>query len=307
VKDEVRDFLSRDPARKQRARAFLSSLDEPDAELDDLMFDARFAYEGSPAASQAASLLLLRLSGPSIGRGWLSHDLNSSVVAPFLRQIDSATPARARSGDGSSLGLVGVSAGSVVLHLRPARTDWQPDASQLAFDVSPVDAAVARVSMLHDKLERRAPAADISRHFANDVPLLRQSRLLNSNLFKRNITLSTVWWGADSQRSVTRLSSKGQRHALNIFETEMRIDDEVVTGMVTGLDIEGRVVLTPRSGKHRYKVSMTPQQVRSASFTLGNTVSLVVQQESDVDRVGMAVSRPRYKFVRHVDEPTLEM
>jgi len=305
MRDEIRDYLGREPGRKARAASFFDGVPNIEDDLGDAIFDAHIAAaERLDPALAATSLLIVRLSGEGVIDGWVAQDMQEEILGPLAQEVEYAAPAAAR--DDVRLGLVGVSTGSVVLHYRPRTSARKPSAGQLAYDVHPADSAILRVSELHDLLEKEAPASTISSAFKDEQSLLRQTRKLVEALDKHAVNLSTRWWGSASDRHKSVLSQRGQAHGLRLFAaTEM---DEITTlnGLVTALDISGIVTVTG-AANHKYPVDVGPDGMRDVAFTIGNRVSLHARKFQEVDAVGFKPSRARYTFIRHLDHPRFEL
>ncbi|WP_348789293.1 hypothetical protein [Leifsonia sp. NPDC080035] len=300
MKDDLRQILDQDPERKFRSRRLLESITEPTDSLDDLIWDSRMESAARLDPSLASSSLwLVRLSGEAVRDGWISAEMQNEIVGPLTREVELATPPSARAE--SRLGLVGVSAGSVVLHFRPASAKRLPRADQLGYDLSPIDEAVLKVLDLHNLFERRAPATEIARRYGTEQGLLRQAKQLVHALESYKVELSTRWWSAESHRRSSRLSQVGQEYAQELFSTSLQFDADRLQGMITALDISGIVTITPASGRPKYKVIVEAEDLRSPRFGLGERVDIMVRRESAMDRVGSGPVRSTYRFVRHAD------
>lgn len=303
MREEIRQQLARNPERLARANAFLSEGPEPSDDLGEILLDAQIAAaERFDESAKARSLWLVRLSGEAIDDGWIDHGLQEAIVGPLSREVELATPREARSE--SRIGLVGVSSGSVVLHFRPRMPRRAATEDQLPYEVSPADAAILRVSELHDLLEQQAPATEIARRFGRDQSLLKQTKQLIVNLAKHEVNLSTRWWSSDASRRASRLTLAGQQHGLRVFETTIKDDDLRIRGMVTALDISGQVTLTDAAGS-KYRVDVGPDSIRSDRFALGAQLFVLARREQEVDQVGMSPSRATYRFLHHLDDNPL--
>lgn len=304
MKDELRAYLSLDrPERLARANAFLSETEEPSADLGEILLESRInAAERFDSKATAQSLWLVRLSGEGIEDGWIDQALEEAIVGPLSREVEHAAPAGARQE--SRIGLVGVSTGSVLLHFRPRSPKRTPELNQLSYDTSPADAAILRVSQLHDLLERQAPAPEIAGIFGNDQALLKQARALVTSLSANGVNLSTRWWSSTSARSTSRLTTIGQQHALTVFKTTIAKEVIEIAGMVTALDIRGVVTVTGAS-EHRYPLKVGPEAVVSERFALGVQVRVLARQEHDVDKAGVRSRHNVYTFIQHVENSSL--
>ncbi|MBT2516295.1 hypothetical protein J7E29_02505 [Streptomyces sp. ISL-90] len=305
MRDEIRQYLARNPERLERADAFLSESAEPTADLGEILLDAQIAAaERFDESARARSLWLVRLSGDAIDDGWIDHGLQEAIIGPLSREVELATPREARRE--SRIGLVGVSSGSVILHFRPKLSQRRATDDQLSYEVSPADAAILRVSQLHDLLEEQAPASEIAGRFGRDQSLLKQTKQLVVNLAKHNVNLSTRWWSSDATRKTSRLTLAGQQHGLRVFETTIKDDDQRLRGMVTALDISGQVTLTDAAG-NKYRVDVGRDAIRSDRFALGSQLFILARREQEVDNVGLNPSRATYRFVRHLDDNPLPL
>lgn len=307
MKDETRQYLSSEPNRLRRAQEFLEQTEEPVGDLGEILFDARVdSAEQLDPWNRPTSLWLVRLSGSRIRDGWLDTEMQNSIVAPLGREVTAATSGDAR--EEAKIGLVGVSSGSVILHFRPSTPSRAPSDLQLNYPVSPADAAIQKVSELHDLLETQAPAEEISARFEQQQKLLKQAKDLIVGLSASGVDLSTRWWASDSSRRISRLSQSGQEYGNHIFETQVVKDDEVIQGMITSLDIEGFVTVTGSvagKSKSKYKVDVGAEAIRSARFALGAKVYLLAKKVTEIDSVGLMPHRPMYTFIRHLDDDSL--
>lgn len=303
MRDEIRQHIARNPDRLARANAFLSEGSDSSEDLGEILFDAQIAAaERFDESAKARSLWLVRLSGEAIDDGWIDHGLQDAIVGPLSREVELATPREARSE--SRIGLVGVSSGSVILHFRPRIPRRQATNDQLSYEVSPADAAILRVSQLHDLLEQQAPPSEIARRFGRDQSLLKQTKRLVLSLARFEVNLSTRWWSSDASRSTSRLTWAGQQHGLRVFETTIKDDDKRIQGMVTALDISGQVTITDAAGS-KYPVDVGKDAIRSDRFALGAQVFVLARREQEVDHVGLSASRATYRFLRHLDDNPL--
>jgi hypothetical protein len=305
MKEETRQYLSSEPNRLRRAQQFLEQTEEPAGDLGEILFDARIdSAEQLDPSNRPQSLWLVRISGSQIRNGWLDTEMQNSIVAPLGREVSAATPGDGR--EEARIGLVGVSSGSVILHFRPSSPSREPSGIQLNYPVSPADAAIQKVSELHDLLENQAPPEEIGARFGKQQSLLKQAKVLIAGLSASGVDLSTRWWASDSSRMVSKLSQSGQEYGKHIFETQLVDDDEVVQGMVTSLDIEGFVTVTGSIGSNRKrKVNVGAEAIRSTRFALGTNVYLLAKKVIEVDSVGLTPHKPVYTFIRHLDDDTL--
>lgn len=305
MREDIRAYLRREPERQTRAARFFEGVPEIEDDLGDAVLDAQFDAAQRIAPSQAASsLLVVRLSGNSIRDGWIDQGMQDAIVSPLMQEVEYAAPSAAR--DDVRLGLVGVSTGSVLLHYRPRVPNRSAEPGQLAYDVHPADSAVLRISELHDLLEQEASAAFIASAFKEDHALLRQTRKLVEALDENAVNLSTRWWGSNASRRKSVLTRRGQAHGLRLFNAEEKDEVFQVQGMVTGLDISGIVTVTG-SGSHKHKVDVGPDRMSDSEFTLGARVFMLTKRLQEVDSVGVSQGHARYKFIRHLAQPPLDI
>ncbi|KAA9134827.1 hypothetical protein [Microbacterium caowuchunii] len=304
MRDDIRSYL-REHTRGSSEAAFFTNVPDIDDDLGDALLDAQVAAaERLNPSMKAQSLLLVRLAGEHIVDGWMDADLQNEILTPLVKEIELAAPRKAKRL--ARMGLVGVSSGSVVLHYRPLAEAGLSQDNQLAYEVHPADSAVLRVSELHDFFETEENPAVIASAFGQQRRLLRQSRLLVEALEKYSVNLSTRWWGPTSKRAVSRISERGRQHALKIFRAEEQDELIQLRGMVTALDIDGIVTVTDAL-RRRHRVTVDATLLQDERFTLGLTVFLEAREIQEVDGVGQNQGWNRYEFVRHLDQPTLDL
>lgn len=304
MRDDVRDFLRREPERRARAASFFEGVADVEDDLGDVALDAQMeAAERLDPTNAATSLLIVRLSGEGVVDGWVDKETQEDILGPLTQEIEYAAPPAAR--DDVRLGLVGVGSGSVLLHYRPRNAAQPASPGQFSISVHPADTAVLRVSELHDLLDQEALAATIASAFKDDQQVLRQTRKLVEALDKHGVNLSTRWWGSTSARRKSALTHRGQAHGLRLFTLAEEDQPAQVQGVVTGLELSGIVTVTGGAG-NKYNVDVGSDRVATDEVRLGNRVHLLTTKSQEVDQVGVPKGWAHYTFLRNLNQPGFE-
>lgn len=289
------------PSASERAQRFFASTPEPDALIEDVLDDAYFqaARDMDPTLRRVAELRL-RLVGPRVRDGIYDPAVEERLAGPLGKELAAAGDPKMEQ---TRLGLVGISAGSVVLHYRPMVAELSNEGDQAGLAITPADAAVRRVLRLHDLFEREAPAAEIVRAARENEALLRGARGVVETLRDFDLDLSATWWSPSGDMVRSTLTKRGRDHASVMFAKAERDEPEQVWGLVSALDVDGFVTVRRQTTKTQVRVPR--EQV--AEFALGERVHLLVLRTAHVDQVGLQRRKVEHTLVdRLAPDPHLD-
>jgi hypothetical protein len=279
----------------ERARAFLASLDDVPDDQDDVLFDARVeALRRVMPDAGPRTELRLRLAGPNVRDGFYDAEMESVLADPLRREFSAAVGAK--PSQQVEFGLVGVSAGSVVLHYRPKVLSVSDEGPQSGVEIVPADGAIRRVLRLHDLFESQADAAEIRAATQGNDQFLRGARDVVHALTRFDLEMTASWWSPRGDTIRSRLTRQGRTYAEGIFSQAEDTSQVQVWGLVAALDVDGLVTIRRSGSQHRVKVE--PEQV--SLFVLGEQVHIVATRTAQVDLVGLS-GRPNFEFVRMVE------
>lgn len=246
--------------------------------------------EASPAASFPVHVDL-RLSGPSTAGGRLPADA-LPIAERFQQEIRAAIPSvGAQLVD---IDWVGVSEGSAVMHMAPRFPEAREGELDLA-KVGEFESALAHVLHVHDLLEQQAEDAA----FVGERPnFLQQLRLLTDDLASNNLDLEVAAAGSQGVRYHSTLSRAGRIRAAALFEkSELSEPQQVLAGVVVGVDLEAETIQLRIRPKKRIQIERVPREVLvEGSIRVGQPSSIEVQPRHRADRTG-GQSADRYEWV----------
>lgn len=287
---------------RERGKALLAALDEPDGLLGDVIDDAEAEVaERLGLALKPVVELQIRLQGERAVRGFYDPEVEAELSGPLGKQLSAALGKARRS---TRLGLVQIGEGSVILHYRVMELDVDDagDESKMV-DVGAADTAVREVLRLHRMFESRASAAEVASFGDRHSGLLKAARGVVDALSKFELAMSSTWRspGGEWVRSV--LTESGRTWAQALFQQMDKTEPVPVVGKVAVLDIDGSVTIAV-SGKTRFTIAMEPEQVDG--FALGEPAAVWAEVTTPQDQVGLK-GRAKYRFSHHMEpEDTLE-
>jgi hypothetical protein len=289
----LRDYLnSLPPERREEARREFDAIPEPEGRLEDLFEQA--AYERSVAldpSGERVSRVVLRLHGDTTVDASLDDTTAEQVIGAFGREV------RAAAGEGAAdakLRLVGFSAGSVILHFEPARPEIEQAADGALRVWSVADHAIQNVLELHRAIESQRPAAEIQNRFAQPG-LLNAARRFFDVLDKENLDMAARWYGPTGALSVSSITFVGRRYAIdNLFAKDEKEENEVLSGMVNALSIDG--VVTIRAGHRKPDFKVPAEMITDGSFVIGEFTQVLARKTYRADKVGL-LGDPSYEFI----------
>lgn len=293
------DRLLRD--RREASADFFADVDDDPAEDLDKTLDSAVlegAQRMDPGAGQSP-WLDVHVSGPGVGVGALSVRIVDELLPPIQGEVDAALPDTARHLTG--LELVGIGAGSAVLHLQPTVATLDADEEHpLPMVSSAIDSAIRRVFDMHDAVERGSPAAEIVSLGQPDM-INRLHRLVNV-LEENDLTLRMLWRSPTAPRRMSVLTRRGRTYAGTLFETDQEERQTVVAGYVFEQSLKGTLKLK-RDPKVKtsaaYEIDIPRETLEAADLRLGMYVRVLVIERRRRDRLGQRTD-PTYEFVRVV-------
>jgi hypothetical protein len=266
------DWRSRIRARHGRESAsLLADLGPgPEDELQVLGDLRRYRLDAIREYDPAATLdeeLRLRILGPE-ANGAVRFSWGSALMKPLEEGVSAA------SEQDIELELVGVSAGSTVMHVRPVAAARPTGALPTPVDATPADAAIRRLFALTDALEAEG---DVRRY----AGILEATDRLTEALDRFDLSVELRWYAARLRR------------------TQDATTDIPISGRITELRASG--IVKVKSGVSKtspaWEVRMTPEDLLAMRLVIGQNVSFVVTQRRKLDSIGRAHGTV-YDFVR---------
>jgi hypothetical protein len=278
-------------------RDFFQSAPDSSADIEDVIDDARFdaAVRLVPGLGDSRnSKYIVRIRADDGRDDEIDGGTLRSVMAGVEDEVRAAVPAAFR--DQTRLALDDVTRGSVVLHYRAVTPTITAEDGQFDHGLSVVDTAIDRVTQLHEALEEAKSYAEIEK-VAGSRDLLKASRELLFAMDKHALTLTTRWRNMRGERVDSTLSQRARATARDVFEKQSNRDPILLSGMVTSISLDGRILLKRSVGKGKtVEVRAEPELVTSGEFQLGQTVHLLVEEEVQKDHVGLT-TEPRYTLI----------
>lgn len=240
----------------------------------------------------------VHVSGPNVGFGALNVRIMDQLLPPIQLEIDTALPNAARESTG--LELVGVGAGSAILHLRPTVPAIESDGSLPAIS-SVIDSAVRRVLDLHDAVERRDSPGQIA---ATNLPELfpRLQRLIGV-LESNDLMLELVWRSPTAARRRSIITRQGRAYASRMFERQLDQATISVAGYVYEQSLKGNLKLKAdptKKSSHTYEISVSPEVLREAGLYLGQYLRALVVRRRQRDQLGQQTD-DSYELLRIIE------
>lgn len=270
---------------KRHARALQEWRDaEGSAALDGDEFDSeanRTRLASLRSFDPEASLqeeLRVRLVSANLQEGALSFDAGAILLRPLQDSIASL------AGDAVDLELVGVSAGSTVLHVHP-----QARSSDLVdIDGVPIDATSTETPLraFIDLVRAAESEGDLGQWVAAVDALGRFSRALD----RLDAQADFAWSGVSGDVRSAWFGQTGREYVKRMLETTAKPTTMTISGRVTELRVSG--VVRVKTGTTRkspsYEVKMEPDDLLGMHLEIGQTVHFVIRLEQQVDHLGQA-------------------
>lgn len=304
VSESVRSYLAQHVTREKAddVRAFLSELPEPEGDVFEVFEEAEDAAARRMQPDLPPfSYLVIRLSGDAVANGGVNHDIANDLLGPIGAELQAAADRPSES----EMALVRITRGSLVLHYKPKLPLALSAEGQVEVDVSPVDQAVRDTFDLHNMLEQGALPAVIASRFGENKKLLKTARKLTEALDKHDLNMSGKWRSPTGGRVQSNLTERGRTYAKGLFKQIDKPKETIVTGRITGLDLDGIVTVQQVSNRKR-KVHLEDPADITSGFTLGEEVSLRVEIVEATDQVGLH-GREHLKYIEHVHQDALDI
>lgn len=305
VSESARSYLAQHVTREkaESVRAFLSELPEPEGDVFEVLEEAEDAAARRMQPDLPPfSYLVIRLSGDSVADGGVKHDIANDLLGPIGAELQAAADRPAES----EMTLVRITRGSLVLHYKPKQPLASSEPGQVEVEVSPVDQAVRDTFELHNMLERGELPAVIANRFGENKRLLKTARKLTEALDKHDLDMSGKWRSPTGGRVQSNLTERGRTYAKGLFKQIDKPKETIVTGRITGLDLDGIVTVQQVSNRKRKVHLEDPAGITSSGFTLGEEVSLRVEVVEAQDQVGLS-GRDHLKYIEHVHQDVLDI
>ncbi len=296
MSESVRSYLAQHVTaeKAEDVRAFLSELPEPEGDVFEIFEEAEDAAARRMQPDLPPfSYLVIRLSGDSVADGGVNHDVANDLLGPIGAEIQAAADRRSAE---SEMTLVRITRGSLVLHYKPKNPLASSAPGQVEVEVSPVDQAVRDTFDLHNMLERGELPAVIASRFGENTKLLKTARKLTEALDKHDLNTGG--------RVQSNLTERGRTYAKGLFKQIDKPKERIVTGRITGLDLDGIVTVQQVRDRKR-KVHLEDPADITQGFTLGEEVSLRVEVVEATDQVGLH-GREHLKYIEHVHQDALD-
>lgn len=306
VTESAQSFLEEHvtPARKAAVAKFLEELPEPEGDIFEVIEEAE--YEAAKRVNPSLppfSYLVVRLMGDVVSGGGVNHDVAKELLGPIGAEIQAAADKQSAN---SEMTLVRISKGSLVLHYQAKQPLVQAEADQADIQLSPVDQAVRDTFELHDMLERGVKPSIIASRFGENKKFMRSARALTEALDKLNLDMSGKWRSPMGGRAQVHLTEVGRAHARGVFKRIDRPDNEIITGRITALDLDG-IVTIQQTVKRKRKVHLDdPGLLTAGGFGLGREVSLRVEKNESRDEIGLT-GKERLVFKGFVEQGQLDI
>lgn len=241
--------------------------------------------------------LQIRLSGESIETGSLNFKIGEALLKPLEDGISSAAK---RDLD---LEIVGLSAGSTVLHVQATPTslheddvDRMPESGS-----SQADAAMRSFIRLVDAAESER---DIREWSSSRWPLYRLVEALD----KFDLALGLRWLSRTGTVRSSRLTSRGRRYVRGLHILRPEKTTHVIRGRITELREAGIVKVKVGSARNSpaYEVRVSKDALIDMHLELGQQVAFRIETIVQYDQLGNDCSREHF-FVERVDLHTTPM
>ncbi|GIE32253.1 hypothetical protein Ait01nite_052980 [Actinoplanes italicus] len=268
-------------------------LDEtPSQVLDQHLFG--ILKEQDPSA-RLERWLNLRLTGARATGGRLDIGITQEVFHAFAQEVAGAAELNSIR-EGVSLELAGVSEGSAILHLVPARQIDENCDGQLAVDVDPVDEVLSTITDLHHTAESQGDL----RRFAGHEPLVRGLRMLASALDEHDLDLEVGWRSGTGQHRNSRLDRRTRQFLKKLWEVRYTEQSIPVSGFVVRLDLGGTFSLKVGRARNsrRYDIHVAEDQnIVDLQLALGEFIHVWAIERKRINHLGIEQSST-YHFVR---------
>lgn len=265
----------------ERARNFFREVHEPADNLADLVDQARLdAMLRMDPEALPTNEIQVRLVGPLLKDGFYDSHVEEKLAGPLGKQFEIAAGSQAEA----RMGLVAISPGSVILTLRPHNPFLKSGEARLDLDASSLDVGARKVIDLYGLLDQQVPPEHI-RTRAGSETLLRQVKQVVAGLSEFSLEMTTLWHSPSRAIVRSRIGRKGVAYANGLFMKESRARQEVLSGMVWALDLDGILKIRDVETSLKVTVRTSPDQARR--FQVNQRVRLLVERAISSDQVGL--------------------
>jgi hypothetical protein len=223
--------------------------------------------------------LRLRLTGPDTEGGALRFQWGDALLDPVEKAVSVA------AGTPIQLELIGVSAGSTVIHARPVVSTSPQDRPVLDGPAtSATSTGMQAFTKLLDALESEGDVREWSRLFDAVDAVARA-------LDKYALELGVTWYDADGGMRKARLTERGRRYAERLRDTRSRDQEITISGRITELRETGWVKVKTGTAKNApvYDVHFeAAEELVRMRPALGDNVHYRVRFRQRLDSVGIA-------------------
>lgn len=229
--------------------------------------------------------LVIRLVGGEAGSGGLKFSVGNALLRPLQEGVTVS------SEQDVELELIGVSAGSTVLHVRPVVRDvpLEDGAPSKELPSQPADQAMNQLLDAVGSLEAQADVSDWS-------PMLSSLSRLVAALDRFDLTVQLKYLSADGAVRSTALTETGKLYLRELRKSQgeqFERERHTFSGRVTELKMSGVAVIKPASNP-AITVKFEPGQLAEMGWKLGEYVHVEVEERRRITRRG---SRPITDFI----------
>ncbi|GAA2381033.1 hypothetical protein Cme02nite_15330 [Catellatospora methionotrophica] len=251
----------------------------------------------------------LRLSGQSAELGTLDFTITNEVYEEFGAEVSSAAVFLGMP-VAPTFALVGVSPGSVVLHLAPSlpELDDAEDGALPDLVADPVDGLLECLNSLHQYAEQNelqrfvASGRDAGRRGKNQEnpsePVLKALHGLVKVLDKHNLSLDLRWRAGDGRNRRSQLTERGRAYVRRLWDTHEVVSPKEFSGRIVGMSLN---TFTIKPGSAR-KVDITvegDEGVLRLNLPFGEPVTVLAEEVHEVNSLGIQ-TKSKLIYVSHV-------
>ncbi|UCM90499.1 hypothetical protein [Streptomyces marincola] len=226
--------------------------------------------------------LTIRLTGGEAGRGGLRFSVGNALLKPLQDGVTASTD------EDVELELVGISAGSTVLHVRPTTSNTAPqkpatDNHSAGSDDAP-EAAEQAISVLFDAVKTVEGREDVTEW----TPMLSSLSRLVSALDRFDLAVQFRYYSGDGTVNSSALTETGKQYVRELRKTHKDALTRVqstIFGRVTEMKLSGVAVIKPPSSP-AISVKFDPGEITQVPWKLGDEVHLVVEERRRLARGG---------------------
>ncbi|MFJ3954267.1 hypothetical protein ACIPXV_30255 [Streptomyces libani] len=235
--------------------------------------------------------LTLRLQGELADGGALNFRIADALLKPLREGVSAAARKDV------DLELVGISQGSTVLHVQPAKDpSFQENAEEIArVDSSAADPAMRDLLKLIDAAENEQDVRPWER-------MVQGLDGVVEALDRFDLSMDVRWCALDGAVRSSRLTQRGKVFVRNLRNVDLVKTRNTITGRVTELRESGVVKIKTGTSRRSaaYEVRFEPHDLIGMHLELGVTVSFAVEKLEKRDKIGR-VRSTEYRFLRVSD------